>query len=352
MGRDRTWLVSRSRRSGVGGSEAPVLPESGVAPNVEPRVLLARFLLGEGVELGPGHHPFHLPFGGATVRYVDRWEPSENRELFPELGDEAPFPQPDLVANLDTDRLTSIPSESQDFVIASHVLEHLAEPLGQIEEIYRVLRDGGTALILLPDRRHTFDLHRQATSLDHLVGEYQQRVTTVNDDHLEEFMRNTAGWDPEWTTAERRAAMETHRKRSIHVHCWSESEFLPVLEHTMTDMGMRWELLDTLFVDEVPGSQEFGLVLRKTTLDVSTEQLVDHLLATWQAQRQRLTARNGPEEPAHGSENPETGRTPVQRVSSMAARIMRHARRRLRLHRLSAVEDGRLGVTRGLDPPA
>jgi SAM-dependent methyltransferase len=298
-------------------------------PTVEPRILLTRFLLGHGVELGPGHHPFPLPFGGVTVRYVDRWEPSENRALFPELGDEAPFPEPDVVANLDIDRLTSIPSGSQDFVIASHVLEHLAEPLGQIEEIHRVLRDGGTVLILLPDRRHTFDLHRQPTSLDHLISEYRRQVTTVDDEHIEEFMRNTDVWSPDWSTAERHEAMETHRRRSIHVHCWSESEFLPVIEHTMTVMGMRWELLDTLFVEEVPGSLEFGVVLRKTTLGLPPEQLVDHLRATWQAQRSRSVAGAAPEPPVPGVEKAKDPPASLRRALAAAKGTLRRVGHRL-----------------------
>ena len=303
--------------------------ESETVPTVERRVMLTRFLLGQGVELGPGHHPFPLPFGGATVRYVDRWEPTENRALFPELGEAASFPEPDVVANLDTDRLTSLPSESQDFVIASHVLEHLAEPLGQIEEIHRVLRDGGAVLILLPDRRHTFDLHRHPTSLDHLIAEYRQRVTAVDDEHLEEFMRNTDVWSPDWSEAERREAMETHRRRSIHVHCWSESEFLPVLEHTMTAMGMRWELLDTLFVDEVPGSLEFGVVLRKTTVEVPQEELVDHLRASWQAQRGRVEARREPEAPRRCPETRRHAHPRVRRAWSAAGRTLRRVRQRL-----------------------
>ena len=111
--------------------------------------LLARFLAGDGVELGPGHSPFPIPYPGTNVRYVDRWVPDTNRELFPELG-EATFPMPDIVADLDTDRLSALDDESQDFVIASHVLEHLANPLAMLGEIHRVLRTWGVALVLLP----------------------------------------------------------------------------------------------------------------------------------------------------------------------------------------------------------
>jgi SAM-dependent methyltransferase len=155
--------------------------------------LLARHLLGDGVELGPGHSPFPVPYSGTNVRYVDRWLPDTNRDLFPELR-EATFPMPDIIADLDTDRLKALDDESQDFVIASHVLEHLANPLAMLDEIHRVLRSGGVALVLLPDRRRTFDRDRLPTLVQHLVAEYEADVTTVSDAHVEDFLRGVGEW--------------------------------------------------------------------------------------------------------------------------------------------------------------
>ncbi|HEY6316876.1 MAG TPA: methyltransferase domain-containing protein, partial [Acidimicrobiia bacterium] len=112
------------------------------------RQRLAAFLSGRGLELGPGHVPFDVP-PGLEITFVDRWEPEQHADLFPDLPG-ATFIKPDVIANFDTDRLTPIADASQDFVICSHVLEHLAEPIGFVAEIYRVLRPGGIALILLP----------------------------------------------------------------------------------------------------------------------------------------------------------------------------------------------------------
>ena len=154
-----------------------------------------------------------------NVTYVDRWEPDENRGLFPELGDAALFAKPDIISNLDIDRLSAVADDSQDFVIASHVLEHLANPLAQLAEIQRVLRTGGAALILLPDRRFTFDRERSPTPLSHLVNEYRLDVRTVDDAHVEDFCRGTGEHVDEWSEEERHKRFDWHRERSIHVHC-------------------------------------------------------------------------------------------------------------------------------------
>ena len=230
------------------------------------RATLARHLRGNGLELGPGHSPLKVPAPGVNVTYVDRWEPDENRELFPELGDAAPFAKPDIISNLDVDRLSVIADDSQDFLIASHVLEHLANPLAQLAEIQRVLRIDGVALILLPDRRFTFDRERSPTPLSHLVNEYRLDVQTVDDAHVEDFCRGTGERVDDWSKEERHKQFAWHRQRSIHVHCWSQEEFLPVVEHAVQELGMRWELVDAVFVEDVPGGCEFGLVLRKASL--------------------------------------------------------------------------------------
>jgi predicted SAM-dependent methyltransferase len=248
-----------------------------------PRGLLTRFLAGSGVELGPGHHPMPIPFPGASVRYVDRWQPEENLALFTNLEAGATFPKPDIVANLDVDRLSAIADQSQDFVIASHILEHLADPLTQIEEIHRVLKPGAVVLVFLPDRRHTFDRKRSATPLAHLIAEHRDRVAIVSDAHIEDYLRMTDVWDPAWTKEQVSEQLELNRQRSIHVHCWSENEFLPVLEYTVADMGMQWELLDAMFVEDVPGGFEFGFVLRRASVQSDPRVVAEHLRMSWHA---------------------------------------------------------------------
>ncbi len=226
------------------------------------REALASRLRGSGLDLGPGSHPFEVP-PGVTVRYVDRWVPEENRSLFPELSDDVLFPKPDIVSNFDTDGLRMIESKSQDFVVASHVLEHLADPIGFLVDMYRVLRPGGLAIVLLPDLRRTFDNKRPATPLEHLAAEHAAGVTTVDDDHIIEFLV-LADTDshPEIPDdpVERAELLDYHRRRSIHVHCWTEDDFPAVLRYCTEELDQRWELLDRLPTGD---GMEFGYLLRR-----------------------------------------------------------------------------------------
>ena len=56
-----------------------------------------------------------------------------------------------------------------DFVILNHVIEHVANPINAIKEIFRVTR--GLVVISAPDKHFTFDKQRQLTPFDHLMTE-------------------------------------------------------------------------------------------------------------------------------------------------------------------------------------
>ena len=229
---------------------------------------LVKWLTGSGLELGPGHIPFE-GVEAARVTYVDRWKPDRIRELFPELPDDVTFPEIDVFADLDVEGLHAFADAGQDFVICSHVLEHVAAPLALLQEIDRVLRPGGVLVLLLPDRRRTFDRYRASTSLEHLAREHRAGVRDLDDQHLYDFITLAEAWEArtrrpdDWTRDE---FYEWHRDRSIHVHCWTEDEFDEVVDHCVDELRHSWEIVDRLPLDDE--GFEFGYVLRKQPLTV------------------------------------------------------------------------------------
>jgi hypothetical protein len=205
------------------------------------------------------------------------------------------FAKPDLIVDLNRDALGPVAANSEDFVVASHVLEHLANPLRVIDDCHRVLRPGGTLLILLPDRRRTFDKDRRPTPLEHVVADFEGGTIEVDDEHIIEFLTNT-GTDPEVLKAiatdprHREAVLAPHRDRSIHVHCWTLEQFVPVIEYSIEALANQWLFVDG-FLTEEQGEEsiEFGLVLRRSPIDLppaEVAKLFSESFQSWHANRQ------------------------------------------------------------------
>lgn len=224
------------------------------------RIAIASALRGKGIEVGPGHMPFPIPPTVTGVTYVSRLLPEDERRLFPEVPADEPFTPVDVVADIDCDGLTAFADDSQDFVIASHVVEHLAAPIWSLSEFFRVVRPGGYVVLVLPDRRLTFDRHRAPTSIEHLLREHAAGVREIDDDHLLDFLANVAGdADPS------PEVLHSRRERRIHAHCWSEPEFRALLALLQADFGFGMLIDDAYDADAVGGMGiEFAYRLKVT----------------------------------------------------------------------------------------
>ena len=63
-----------------------------------------------------------------------------------------------------------------DYIVASHVVEHLPDPIGWLAEGAEVLREGGLFCLIVPDKRFTFDHFRTPTSVGAVVAAHLQRL--------------------------------------------------------------------------------------------------------------------------------------------------------------------------------
>ncbi len=85
-------------------------------------------------------------------------------------------------------RLTEVPEDAYDVLLASHVLEHLADPLTALREWRRVVRPGGHVLLIVPHRDGTFDHRRPVTTLEHLRADADRHTPEDDMTHLEEII--------------------------------------------------------------------------------------------------------------------------------------------------------------------
>lgn len=70
-----------------------------------------------------------------------------------------------------------------DFVISSHVLEHIADPIEALTEWFRVIRPGGYIFLIIPHKERTFDKPRPRTKLVDLIDRHQSGVFETDPPH-------------------------------------------------------------------------------------------------------------------------------------------------------------------------
>ena len=151
---------------------------------IDRRVLSHAFVRGRGIEIGALQKP--LPVSPDTqVTYVD-WMSKENLyESYPELRGSNPA---DVDRIDDGETLSTFESESQDFIIANHFLDHCQDPFQTIKNFLRVLRPGGLIYMAIPDMRRTFDRDRPRTPLSHVVVDHASGAETSREQHFHEWV--------------------------------------------------------------------------------------------------------------------------------------------------------------------
>lgn len=180
-------------------------------------------LSGEGVEIGAFEHPAKLP-QGCRVSYADAITPEQAAKLFPEVDASRLMPVT-YVVDLDVEGLKAIASGSLDFVIACHVIEHVANPGRLVSEMVRVVKTGGHVVIAAPDRDFTFDRNRAVTSLATLERYFREGRPPVGPEDYREMIE---AMYPELRTAgsERiRAVLEDFHRRREHLSVWTAAGF-------------------------------------------------------------------------------------------------------------------------------
>jgi SAM-dependent methyltransferase len=232
----------KSRKFGGGQIEETLLKKlinnhESYYPSFKHRLNGLALLRGRGIEVGALHHPCPLP-ANTEVDYVDAVPKAEVIRLFPEV-DASKIVDPKYIVDLDTQGLSPLADESQDFAIINHVIEHVANPIATILEVTRVLRSGGYAVISAPDMRFTFDKDRALTSWEHLVGEYESNTTEISDAHYLDFLHAVHPEVFERTPEDIQKTVASVRARREHAHVWTSKSFR--------------EFLNKVFVQFAPG---------------------------------------------------------------------------------------------------
>lgn len=244
------------------------------------RLTAALNLGGSGIEYGPLHRTI-LPKSNYNVRYADYADretlishhaknPNVNTALIPEI---------DIVTGGNSIS-AFVDERSVDFIVASHVWEHVPNFIGWLEDNLRILRPGGRIGIAYPDKRYCFDMKRRSTVFSDVLCAYLEQRTQPSFAQLcDHFYNVVSVTTPDiWSgkanadnvryvhTRHEAAGMlqrQLNNKMYIDCHCWifEDSEFVHILDELKSVLDVSFNVV--AFEPTPNGSNEFYVTLEK-----------------------------------------------------------------------------------------
>jgi SAM-dependent methyltransferase len=229
------------------------------------RAVAEMFLRGHGIEVGAGPRPFPIP-KAATCHYGDIRDAHGLQFYF----NSADSPQS---TQIDAQTLSGIPDLAYDFVISAHVIEHLEDPIGAIRNTIRVLRRGGIFILVVPDRRFTFDQGRPPTPLAHVIADSVDGGAGTRHEAYCEHLRFHR---PQWMAALPESEIDPEARRmaergaDTHFHCWDTDEFRDLLDYAARSLpfavvGHTFVVNENIFVLRRHGTRWGPALMRLAT---------------------------------------------------------------------------------------
>ena len=177
-----------------------------------------------GVEIGALCRPLVTRQDG-RVFYVDHADTATLREKY------RIDPDVDVDALVDVDAvwgekpLTEALGQRVDYVVASHVVEHVPDLISWLGELASILTPNGEIRLAVPDRRFTFDYLRRETRLSDVVYAYMMRARTPLPHIVLDYVLNVVKVDGSaaWRGALRAETLERHHSLAHAMACAAQA---------------------------------------------------------------------------------------------------------------------------------
>jgi len=194
---------------------------------------------GEGLEIGPLMWPAVTKDQG-RVTYVDFTDTATLRAKY--AG--STVVDPALIVEVDAiwgeKTLAQAVGEGRqfDYVVASHVIEHVPDLIAWLNEVAEVLKPGGQIRLVVPDKRFTFDFFRRETELSDVLNAHLLKARRPLPGLILDYCLNFVVVDmvriwnrqddvaqlqraPDWIAKARDWARRSHEDGEyIDIHCW------------------------------------------------------------------------------------------------------------------------------------
>jgi hypothetical protein len=216
---------------------------------------------GLGLEISPGAHPL-LDKSQGNILYCDRVDLNKLHNT------DAYVPVDQVLGDRLIDEVFA--PHSIDYMVSSHVIEHVPDFIQFLKSASTVLRRGGAMVNLIPDRRGTFDFLRETSTIEQIEDAHRRRLRAPDirmaKDHYEKIDTNAplhGLWDgtyePRPINTPQQAAELIAGATDIHCWVFTPSSCRELLEHVTKNHLPRMQVAE--MVEQPAYSWEFLVYL-------------------------------------------------------------------------------------------
>jgi predicted SAM-dependent methyltransferase len=197
---------------------------------------------GLGLEIGPSHNPVAPKSEGFNVHILDVESQEGLRAKYQGHGVNLDNIEPvDFV--WDGRPITELVGKANcyDFIIASHVIEHVPDFITFLQECEKLLAENGILSLVVPDKRYCFDYFSPLTTTGNIVDAWKEKRTRPTPGQIFDYFANSAkrgesiAWANDGSGGATRLSHEFDEAKAyyqktlnseeyIDVHCW---RFIP-----------------------------------------------------------------------------------------------------------------------------
>jgi SAM-dependent methyltransferase len=260
-----------------------------------------------GLEIGALASPLVKRSDGPVI-YVDHADTQALREKYREHTwiDPDAIVQVDAVWGEQSIREALGPERSVDYVVASHVVEHVPDLVAWLQDLESVLRPGGSVRLAIPDKRFCFDYLRSETRVTDILHAHYHRARRPQPREIidsEIYHRDVdphEAWagrvelatllQPDQLTRVFGLANWSARGEYVDVHCWAFTlqSFAAVMEQ-LASLGLTTLACERAFDTEV-NTHEFFVIMRPAARLQAVESWAAPKGADTSLERQQQTA--------------------------------------------------------------
>lgn len=160
------------------------------------RILAPLDARGRGLEIGPSHNPVAPKREGYDVEVLDHADRAALVNKYRDHGvDLDAIEEVDFVWKGGSYAELTGRSAHYDWIIASHVVEHVPDLVGFLNDCDTLLREGGVLSLAVPDKRYCFDRLRALTGLSQLIDAHLQGRRNHSPGQVADYFLNVVKLD-------------------------------------------------------------------------------------------------------------------------------------------------------------